>query len=76
MPSAEETIIEKKVHGAIELQQIITLELEIMGQEIDLNHDLDPVKLREAITRLVGYASNTASLLKEIRIESRNIILR
>ena len=76
MSISEETIIEKKVHQAIELQQIIALELEIVGQEYDTTHEIDPAKLKESIDRLVRFTEATASVLREIRLESRNLVLK
>jgi len=68
----EQSIIEKKTHGAIELDQIIVLELEILKDQLSKNvSQIDVPEIIAVLDRVLVHASNLGDLLAEIRRDYR-----
>lgn len=65
----EQSIVDRKIHGAIELTQIIMLELEILKHEFQLDSKAKNSSQARSIDRIMGHTTNTARLLNEIKKE-------
>ena len=65
----KQTLVDKKIHGAIELTQIIMLELEILRNELRMDSQLGNIALIESIDGIMGHTTDTARTLNEIKKE-------
>lgn len=65
----ELSLIDKKIHGVIELTQIMMLELEILKHELQMDSKAENTSQIISIDRIIAHTTNTANLLNEIKKE-------
>ena len=68
----EQSLVDKKIHGAIELTQIIMLELELLKHGLNIDSKTDNTTQISSIDRIMNHTTNAARLLNEIKKECHN----